>query len=381
MIMKERIQFLKRLTVMWLAAAILTVQTPVGIYADEIVGQNGAEPEAQEAEETEVSEDQAGEPEDHAGEGTEETVSDPAGEDLSRGTEPEDGNEENASGNIMTWSGLQAAIDTAGTTETTITLDQDITATEGDLVLSIPKKARLTFDLNGHKLDRNLTGKSASDNGCVINLTPGSSSNPTKLTIIDSSEAGTGMITGGNSNGSAGGVYVQANTLFTLVSGTISGNTASNGGGVYVANDGTFQQEGGTICDNTATGSGGGVNVAGSFTLNGGVVSSNTAKNGGGVFMNSYGTFSMDKGTICYNTATLNGGGVNNAGTFTMDDGTICDNEAIKNGGGVYNEGTLTMNGGTVCDNTATENGGGVYDKRTFVMNNGKIIRRRDYSK
>ncbi|MBQ7464199.1 MAG: hypothetical protein IJS86_05000, partial [Lachnospiraceae bacterium] len=319
MIMKERIQFLKRLTVMWLAAAILTVQAPVGIYADEIVGQNGSEPEEQEAEKTETSEDQAGEAEDlaedqedesevPAGNGAEETEADPTGEEISAVSEPADGNEENASGDITTWSELQSAVTSAGTTETTITLEQDITATEGDLFLSIPEKARLTFDLKGHKLDRGLAGKSASDNGCVIKLTPGSSSNPTKLTIIDSSEAGTGMITGGNSSDPGGGVYVQAYTLFTLVSGTISGNTASNGGGVYVASDGTFLQEGGMICGNTATGSGGGVNCSGSFTMKGGVVSSNTAQSGGGVFRNSNGTFSMDKGTICYNTATKNGG-------------------------------------------------------------------------
>ncbi len=385
MIMKERIQFLKRLTVIWLAAAILTAQAPVGIYADEIEGQelrNAVQTadlpevhEEQEAEKTEVSEDQAGEPEDQTGEGTEETVSDPTIEEISRVAEPEDENEENASGNITTWSGLQAAITDAGTTETTITLEQDITAEEGDSFLSIPQQAKLTLDLNGHKLDRNLAGGSAVEDSCVIKLEQGKGSannKLTKLTIIDSSEAGTGMITGGYSSGSGGGVYVRAYTLFTLASGTISGNKSNGGGGVYVANDGTFQQEGGMICGNTATGNGGGVNVAGNFTLNGGVICDNKSTGTGGGVYNS-GIFSMDNGTICDNKASLNGGGVYNAGTFTMDDGTICDNEAIKNGGGVYNAGTLTMNGGTVCDNTATENGGGVYDKRSFVMNNGKI--------
>ncbi len=370
---------------MWLAAAILMVQAPVGIYADEIVGQNGSEPEEQEAEKTETSEDQAGEAEDlaedqedetevPAGNGAEETGAYPAGEEISAVAEPADGNEENASG-ITTWSGLQRAVTSANTTETTITLEQDIIAEEGNSFLSIPQQAKLTLDLNGHKLDRNHAGGSAVEDGCVIKLEQGKGSADnklTKLTIIDSSEAGTGMITGGNSNSSAGGVYVQANTLFTLVSGTISGNTANNGGGVFVANSGTFLQEGGTICGNTAKGSGGGVNVAGSFTLNSGVICDNKSTGTGGGVYNS-GSFTMDDGTICYNTAGLNGSGVYNAGTFTMDDGTICDNEAIRNGGGVYNDGTLTMNGGTVCDNTATENGGGVYDKRTFVMNNGRI--------
>lgn len=390
MIMKRKNQFWKRHIVRWLAAAILITQASVNISANELEAEEIPEvamlltQEAEELYEGETVELEDSAPEgaveilqdpkidEEAGAAAEETGAAPAGEEISGVSETSDGNEENASG-ITTWSGLQSAVSSAGTTETTITLEQDITADEGNTFLSIPQMANLTLDLKGHKLDRNLARGSAVDNGCVIKLTPGSSSNPTKLTIIDSSEAGTGLITGGNSSGSAGGVYVQANTLFTLESGTISGNTASNGGGVYVASDGTFLQEGGMICGNTATGSGGGVNCSGSFTMNGGVVSSNTAQSGGGVFRNSNGTFSMDKGTICYNTATLNGGGVYNAGPFTMDDGTICDNEAIKNGGGVYNDGTLTMNGGTVCDNTATENGGGVYDKRTFVMNNGKI--------
>jgi len=359
---------------MWLAAAILTVQAPVGIYADEIVGQNGSEPEEQEAEKTETSEDQAENPETLSGDGALESGSDPAGEDLSGGAEPEDRNEENASG-IATWSELQSAVNSAGTTETTITLEQDIIAEEGDSFLLIPQQAKLTLDLKGHKLDRNLAGGSEVEDGCVIKLEQGKGSADnrlTKLTIIDSSEAGTGMITGGNSSGSAGGVYVNIYTLFTLESGAISGNTAESGGGVFVANSGTFRQTGGTICDNTATSNGGGVNVAGSFTLNGGVICDNKSTgNGGGVY--NSGTITMDGGTIFDNEAGGNGGGVCNSGTFTMDDGTICDNEAIKIGGGVCNDGTLTMNGGTVCDNTATENGGGIYNKRTFVMNSGKI--------
>lgn len=395
MIMKRMNHFWKRHIVKYLVAAILITQTPVNISANELEAEKTPETavlltqEAAELYEGETVELEDSAPEgvveilrdpeidEKAGVAAEETGAAPAGEVISGGAEPEEGNEENAPGNITTWSELQSAINTAGTTETTITLEQDITADEGNTFLSIPQNARLTLDLKGHKLDRNLTDKSASENGCVIKLVSGTGSSEdklTKLSIKDSSEAGTGLITGGNSSNPGGGVYVQANTLFTLESGTISGNTASNGGGVFVANSGTFIQTGGMICGNFATGNGGGVNCSGSFTMNGGVICDNESTGTGGGVSNS-GGFTMVNGTICDNKANGNGGGVYNSGTFTMDDGTICDNEAIKNGGGVYNYGTLTMNGGTVCDNKATGSGGGVYDNKSFTMNGGAICR------
>ncbi|MCR5486693.1 MAG: hypothetical protein K6F35_04090 [Lachnospiraceae bacterium] len=364
--MKRRIRFMRKMFVLWLLAAILTTQAPVGISANELpswelmemtelAGQEVTEMPELTGQEIlglpELPGQEAAEPEDRAGKGAEEPGRDPAGGEKPGDAEPANEMEETGTGGITTWNELQEAITEAGTEVTTITLEQDITAVEGDAFLSIPEKARLTLDLNGYKLDRNLAGGSASADGCVIKLSSGtgsSDSKRTKLTIIDNSEAGTGLITGGNSSDPAGGVYVSANSLFTLVSGTISGNTASGGGGVHVANSGTFLQEGGMICGNFAIGNGGGVNGYGSFTMNGGIISSNTAAtSGGGVYVHDSKSFTMNGGIISSNTG--------------------------KNGGGVYNSGTFTMNGGTVCDNTATGNGGGVYNKRTFVMNNGKI--------
>ncbi len=280
---------------------------------------------------------------------------------------------------ITSWAGLQAALNAGGT----VTLTHDITAADGDSCLEVPDGMTVTLDLNGHTIDRGLTGegKTAQDNGNVITVQG-------NLTLIDSGTGGT--ITGGNtySNLNGGGVYVNTDGKFTMSGGTISGNNSDYyGGGVYVNTGGTFDMSGGTISSNTAV-RGGGVCVAGgAFTMSdNGTISGNTTRSdGGGVCVNG-GTFEMTGGTISGNTAPY-GGGVcvyDNVSTFNMSGGTISGNTAQKDGsnnggegGGVcVAGGAFTMSGnGTISGNTANKQGGGVYVKvGTFNMSgNGTI--------
>ena len=162
---------------------------------------------------------------------------------------------------ITSWAGLQAALKADGSTP--VILAQNITAGTYDSCLEVPSGVTVTLDLNGHTIDRGLTGegKTAQDNGNVITVKG-------NLTVQDNSTNQTGKITGGNTNSNSGGVYVAGGT-FKMTGGTISGNKANNGkgGGVYL--DG------------------------GAFTMTGGTISGNTAKYGGGVCMNNYGTFNM----------------------------------------------------------------------------------------
>ncbi len=255
-----------------------------------------------------------------------------AGDDA--GTD-EDGTQVDGRDNkITTWRELQAALSNGGE----IILDGDITAVDRDVALKVPSGVTATLDLNGQKIDRALT--SPASKGSVIIVTG-------DLTVTDS--LGGGMITGGNTNGTGGGVWVRSGGRFTLESGSISGNKASYvGGGVCVSgknNDG----------------------VVSSFIMNGGSITGNTSRNGGGIGMDSHGSITVNGGVISGNNASVNGGGAWFAAgtTFTLNGGEITGNTAADNGGGVYvndggliiHEGIFVQNGGTVSRNTPEDVG------------------------
>ncbi|MEG0386323.1 MAG: hypothetical protein RR642_16405, partial [Solibacillus sp.] len=178
---------------------------------------------------------------------------------------------------VSSWAELQSAIN-ASSKGSEIMLTQDIVAGSGDQHLQVPSNVTATIDLNGKKIDRNMS--SVSENGNVFDING-------SLTINDTSTAKTGKITGGKSNNTSGGVDIFAGGAFTLNDGSITGNTASHGGGVFVGDpNSSFTMNGGSITGNTAI-HGGGVYVFGdtsSFTMNGGSITGNTASYGGGVY-------------------------------------------------------------------------------------------------
>ncbi len=264
----------------------------------------------------------------------------------------------------MTWSGLQAAIDAAAAGDT-IALPNDITAdafATGPLTIN----KQLTLDLAGHTIDRALT--EAKNNGCVIRLESGAD-----VTLTDSDPNGTGAITGGYDQYSAGGIHIKAGAKLTMESGVITGNTENQGssygpyaGGVLVQG-GEFVMNGGTISDNRVNGdnawcSGAGVHVSknGSFTMNGGTISDNTC-------------YGMGAGVSIY--------GVNDDlnSSFTMNGGTITGNDAEWGmGGGVYlYGGTFAMTGGSVTNNKA----GGVYISSGHFQISGSPVVTGNYSR
>ena len=158
---------------------------------------------------------------------------------------------------ISTWQDLQEALAKGGEKEwdpsigeegewiNIIRLTDDLTAGSGDHALSYDHSAHenieVILDLCGHTVDRGLDGP-ASD-GHVLKMESGS------LIIRDSK--GGGKITGGNSNGDGGGIYISGGTL-TLESGTVTGNRAQVYGGGICVSDGIFRQTGGSITGNTA---------------------------------------------------------------------------------------------------------------------------------
>ena len=201
------------------------------------------------------------------------------------------------------------------------------------------------LDLNGHDIDRGLTGMQIS--GFVI-YTKGN------LTLCDTSAEGQGKITGGYANSSTfgSGVYVYNGGSFTMLSGNITGNTAyQNGGsGVRVDNGATFTMYGGNIYGNTCTYTGGTVNVCGTMYLYGGNIYDNSAYYAAGIYVMEGGRLEMSGGTVGSsdpakgNVATSGGTcGVSTNGVFTMTGGSIINNTGV----GVYvgSNGTFNVSG------------------------------------
>lgn len=125
------------------------------------------------------------------------------------------------------WRSVQKNIDNAADGGT-VTIGENTAAETNDVALVIPENKKITIDLKGFELNRNL--KKPAENGCAIRVMNGA-----KLTITDS--AGTGKITGGYTstpNGS-GGISVEGGSL-EIRGGTISGNksTSAMGKDIYL---------------------------------------------------------------------------------------------------------------------------------------------------
>lgn len=232
----------------------------------------------------------------------------------------------------------------------------------------------VTVDLNGYKV----IGNSQSTSYPVFQVEPGC-----KLTIVDNSTQGTGVITGGVG---LGAIYVKTGGTLVLKSGTISGNVSKKvnyGGAVTLGSpnnlSGTtsFIMTGGTIKNNTAYGEssvcyGGGVlcHDYSVFEMSGGTItgneaSQNTARNsnGGGVALRQYATFKLSGSAVISENKAKRGSAVGlSAATanFEMTGGTIKENicqvsatgSNDSNIGAVSVEaGTCSVSGGSIINN------------------------------
>ena len=244
-----------------------------------------------------------------------------------------------------------------------------------DVIIDSPLNIEneVILDLNGHAIDRGLKGGKASDDGYVIFIDENG-----KLTLTDSSDGKTGLITGGNGSG-VGGVYSEGE--FCMEGGRISGNTGNtSGGGVHIyGSNGKFHMKGGTISGNTSKMGGGVLVDHGEFLMEGGTISGNIGIiAGGGVFVES-GRFRMEGGTISGNTSETGGGvrisDLGGPGVFTMNGGKITLNSA-KDGGGAYIgfNCEFNMTGGMITYNTAANTAGGFYIDKVMCLSGSAEI-------
>ena len=233
------------------------------------------------------------------------------------------------------WLGLQQQIDAAGIGDT-ITLSQDVTATEYDGPLTIPGRS-ITLDLAGHTLNRGLTGATA--NGSVI-------TNGGYLTL-----RGTGTITGGNTTEHGGGILCNAESRLVIEGGvTISGNTAAkNGGGIYVSGKAEL-------------------------TMNGGSVTGNTANSGSGIYAAGNGRIYMQGGSVTGNRSTY-GPGVHpvNGSSFYISGAPVIRGNTATSGdhAGAYN---LYLRGNTIQVNGAMSSGADIHVTTYDVPSDDPVI-------
>ncbi len=238
------------------------------------------------------------------------------------------------------WASLQAAFNEGGT----VTLSSDVTAPAGAAALTVPSRTRVTLYLNGRTVDRALTEET--EKGSVIIVSG-------ELDVF-----GPGTITGGNTSGSGGGLWVKRGGSVVLDEDVVvSGNHARyTGGGVYVS----------------------GSNASFSM-MDGTSVTNNSAKNGGGLAQDSTGCISVFSGSICNNTAENNGGGVwyggGSGAALNLLGGEISGNTAGNDGGGVYaNRSVFSMSeSGSIINNTAGHSGGGVFFGGDVFVPDGTI--------
>ena len=208
---------------------------------------------------------------------------------------------------VSLWNVLQYQLTNASQNAeapTVITLDCDYVADSSDERLIVPQGRHAIIDLNGHTIDRNLSEETSS--GYVIVVGNNSSNtNPASLVIRDTQ--GGGIITGGYTSGSCGGINV--NGILTLEGGTICGNKSkNNAAGISV--NGTFNMTGGSIINNTNTGTAGnGSAIWGStsyshINISGGTITGNKGKNAiyvtGSLSLN--GTYDLSGNTLADGT-------------------------------------------------------------------------------
>lgn len=218
-------------------------------------------------------------------------------------------------------------------------LENDITADNADIYLSIQQGRTLYLCLNGHTLD-------LGDNYIWVGQKGAT------LYLCDCSAKKTGTVSGG----SRGCVSVDDNSndnaTFNMYGGTLRDGNRPKGGGVGIVN-GTMNMYGGTITENTATRDGGGIFVNTTSTLNlyGGTITKNTVNTneghyGGGVYVESNEWSGVGKISIS-GSPVITG----NTRTITIDSKATTTTDNLYLQYAFYNKGKLpTIELGTLTD-------------------------------
>ena len=277
-------------------------------------------------------------------------------------------------------SALSSALSSSKNEGKTIVINmyQDWTGTS----LVIPKNAKATLNMNGHKLDRDLNSKKR--NGYVIYMEPGSSltvnggdeaishsvgvfasTDPDKGRTATRTFTG-GVICGGYNSNGGGGFYINANCKLTMNKVTLAGCRAEQnwgsdgyGGGMYICGGNN------TLTMNDST-------ITGCYAYN----------DGGGIYESNKDLFALyaTNSHIDSNYARTDGGGLAPSGerlTFSGDGkSTISNNECGSDGGGMYVwHHTVSISGFCMEGNKAGSLGGALYTLETEYELTSLVVR------
>lgn len=243
-----------------------------------------------------------------------------------------------------------------------------------------PTYAHLNYDrsgqltISGGEIKTNNTAGSLGGAIYVFNVPDDTLNDPVEIT---------GGTIGGQSNGSAGAIYLGGGTVMNVSGGTVTGTTPWDGGAFYLSAGSTLNISGGTI---TGTGNGGTYNNGASYFVGGGIAATDsstinmtggelkncTTKGIGGAVYLANSTMKMTAGTISGSNDTaamnaLSGGAVfvGTNSTFELDGGTIYQTTS-KKGGAIYAEGAadkkanVVFKSGVIDGTKTTDNGGGI---------------------
>ena len=256
-----------------------------------------------------------------------------------------------------------------------IILSQDLTASGSDKEITIGGTKRVTVDLNGFTLNRNMS-KNA-DHGGVFRVEAYS-----QLTIKDSGGNNGGTICGGNSvNG--GGICNHGTLIFQ--GGTVAGNRASKDGGgiltrIYGGPHADLELSGGIVKDNNAN-YGGGLYVDGDCkaVINNAVFSGNSAgTDGGGIYGHDQSDLAVKNSAVESNTAKYGAGLYFKKASAVVTNCRITGNSATGDTGALFNNDSskCTVNDSEFSDNTSPSKAGAITNNNQSVLTlNNTVLR------
>ena len=223
----------------------------------------------------------------------------------------------------QTFTSLQEAIDTVGSTKTTVTLLRNVAYTNKDNAITITNGQNVVLDLNGYKISSAILGKLLQNEG-TLEITDSSQDKTGTLvtaeeTTINNAQGATLTISGGTiENRTKQSIYNEGTTI--IAGGTLNGTDY----GIYNTDTGTVTVSGGEISDSPY-----GVynSGAGSVSVTGGTTGGTRC----GIYNASTGNITVTGGTVTGTSSnSSNAYGIYNASTGTITIGTKGDGVISK---------------------------------------------------
>ena len=307
-------------------------------------------------------------------------------------------------GNTTTYAdyeSLTSALSSLSGQSATVEMLRDWDAATGDVLISafiVPTASNITFNMNGHLFNRNMTytknwGTNSAvivESGAVLVINGGPDTIQHDVYVYEKTGRDDepvvkdifwgGLITGSAVKGNGGGIVVKDEAHVTLNTvgiigcrAQVDGDNSGKGGGVYMTGKGAHLTLNTSGIEGCYAQNGGGIYaeniMGGSIDINDSYIDNNMVNgSGGGIYFNktALDAFASGTSTIAGNKAGVRGGGVYIYGsTSKLKNIEISRNQANEGGGSFNsdqggNSATFTFSHVEFLNNTATNQGGGL---------------------